>query len=76
MPRKAIHPFAAARFDDSLCTIPEACNALRIRTTKCFELINDGLLEVVRLGSRSTRIKKSSLDRLIQRGIRLEGTAT
>jgi excisionase family DNA binding protein len=59
----------ASQFADSLRTVNEACDALRIRPTKCWELIKTGDLEAVRLGRRSTRIKKSSIDRLIARGV-------
>lgn len=63
---KAIAPIAGT---DHLHSVPETCATLRIGTTKCYELINQGLLEVVRLGGRCTRIKKSSIDRLIQNGV-------
>jgi len=75
MPRKATRSAAPVGFDESLCTIREACDALRIRTTKCYELLNSGALEGVLLGSRSRRIKRSSVDRLIQRGVQQEGAA-
>jgi excisionase family DNA binding protein len=54
---------------DPLYSIPEACATLNIGSTKCWELIGMGVLEAVRLGNRCTRIRKSSIDRLIQNGI-------
>lgn len=54
---------------DHLHSIQETCATLGIGTTKCYELINQGLLEAVRLGGRCTRIRKSSIDRLINNGV-------
>lgn len=54
---------------DVLLTIQDGCTKLRVGKTKMWQLIGDGRLEVVRLGSRSTRIKASSLDRLIANGL-------
>ncbi|MGH8578757.1 MAG: helix-turn-helix transcriptional regulator [Gammaproteobacteria bacterium] len=69
MTKKSTQATAPSVFDDSLHTIPEICAALSIGATKCWELIKKDELEVVRLGNRCTRIKKSSLDRLIQNGV-------
>jgi predicted DNA-binding transcriptional regulator AlpA len=63
---KAIAPLVDT---DRLVSIPDTCATLYIGTTKCYGLINQGVLEVVRLGGRCTRIKKSSIDRLIQNGV-------
>ena len=63
---KSVAPIAGA---DHLHSIPETCATLGIGTTKCYELISQGILEAVRLGGRCTRIKKSSIDRLIQNGV-------
>lgn len=54
---------------DALHTIRETCATLSVGATKCWELIGTGQLEVVRLGGRCTRVKKSSIDRLIQNGV-------
>lgn len=54
---------------DALHSIREACATLNIGATKCWELIGNGALEVVRLGNRCTRIRKSSIDRLIENGV-------
>lgn len=63
---KSVSPIVGA---DHLHSIPETCATLGIGTTKCYELINQGLLEAVRLGGRCTRIRKSSIDRLINDGV-------
>lgn len=54
---------------DVLHTIRETCATLSVGATKCWELIGMGQLEAVRLGGRCTRVKKSSIDRLIQNGV-------
>lgn len=63
---KSVTPIVGA---DHLHSIPETCATLGIGTTKCYELINQGVLEAVRLGGRCTRIRKSSIDRLINNGV-------
>jgi len=50
---------------DTLLTRQQACSALSIKSTKYWELISQGRLDVVRLGKRCTRVKRSSVDRLI-----------
>lgn len=70
MAKKSTQATVLSGFQDSLHTIPETCATLKIGATKCWELINQGALEAVHLGNRSTRIKGSSIDRVIQRGIR------
>lgn len=50
---------------DSLLTKQQARDALGIKDTKYWELIKEGRLEVVRLGKRCTRVKRSSVERLI-----------
>ena len=55
--------------NDALHTIKETCATLSVGATKCWELISTGQLEAVRLGGRCTRVKKSSIDRLIQNGV-------
>ena len=67
MPQK-VQQDAAPGSGEELRTISEACAALRIGQTKCWEMIRAGVLQAVRLGSRSTRIKKSSIDQIIQHG--------
>ena len=52
----------------ALCTVREVCKTLSIGNTKCYELIASGDLEVVRLGNRCTRVRVSSVERLIAHG--------
>lgn len=54
---------------DTLLTRQQACSALSIKSTKYWELISQGQLDVVRLGKRCTRVKRSSVDRLISGGV-------
>lgn len=54
---------------DPLHSVTEVCATLKIGSTKCWELIGKGALEVVKLGNRCTRIRKSSVDRLIANGV-------
>jgi excisionase family DNA binding protein len=63
---KPVAPIADA---DRLHSIREACATLGIGPTKCWELISQGQLSAVRLGGRCTRIRKSSIDRLMQNGV-------
>jgi len=55
---------------DALHSVRETCATLDIGATKCWELIGKGVLEVVRLGNRCTKIKRSSIDRLIENGVK------
>lgn len=50
---------------DSLVPPRAAFQQLGVGHTKGWELIGNGQLSVVRLGKRCTRIKQSSIDRLI-----------
>lgn len=60
---------------DALHTIREACATLGIGHTKCWDLIGKGELRVVRFGNRCTRVKRSSIDALIQNGASVDGGA-
>lgn len=53
---------------DSLETVNATCKILKIGPTKCWNLISKGELEAVRLGSRCTRVRHSSIGRLIANG--------
>ena len=55
--------------DDRLCTIAEAGEVLRTRATKTWGLVSSGHLEVIRLSSRCTRVRWSSVQRLIREGL-------
>lgn len=48
-----------------LLKIEEAGHIASLGKTKIWALIADGTLEVVRLGPRCTRVKRSSIDKLI-----------
>ena len=54
--------------DDRLVTVAEAGEALRTRPTKTWGLIASGDLEAIRLSSRCTRVRWSSVQRLIREG--------
>ena len=56
------------RPSESLLSVPEVREILKIGNTKTWALIKSGDLEAVRLGARCTRVKRSSVDRLIQNG--------
>ena len=51
--------------NETLLTRQQVCSILSIHATKYWELISHGRLDVVRLGKRCTRVKRSSIDRLI-----------
>lgn len=70
MANKSHHLVTPIPGADHLHTITETCATLNIGPTKCWELIGNGALEVVRLGNRCTRVKKSSIDRLIATGVK------
>lgn len=59
----------SSAFQETLHTISETCAALNVGPTKAWSLIKEGRLEVVRLGTRCTRVKKSSIERLLQGAI-------
>jgi excisionase family DNA binding protein len=50
-------------------TITESCQLLKIGTAKLRELISSGSLDVVRLGYRTVRVKRASIDRLLGNGL-------
>ncbi len=50
---------------DALLTGRQVRDALGIKDTKYWELVKEGRLDVVRLGKRCTRVKRSSVERLI-----------
>jgi excisionase family DNA binding protein len=54
---------------ERLVTVREAEEQLGIRTTTAYKFIKDGVLEVVRFSPRCTRVKQSSIDRLIEHGL-------
>jgi len=58
-----------SRLASNLLTVKEAMAALRVGRTKLYELIHAGQVEVVRFGQRSTRVKASSVEKLLTSGI-------
>ena len=52
---------------DSLCSVKEACAILNIGVTKIYQLIDEKQLPIVKIG-RSTRIRRSDLDRIVHLG--------
>ena len=61
--------FTSTSHADSLCTIREACDILKISNTKIYTLINEGVISVVKIG-KSSRIRRSDLDRIIGEALR------
>lgn len=59
-------PSSTIALDDALLTIPEVCSILKIGKTKTWELIANGRLQAVRLGTRCTRVHRSSLQALME----------
>lgn len=58
----------ASQNTESLLTIKDVCQITRLGKTKIWSFVSDGTLDVVRLGARCTRVKRSSVDRLISGG--------
>lgn len=52
-----------------LLTVKEYLSVCRIGRTKGYELIKAGAVEVIKFGKRSTRIKRSSVEKLLAHGI-------
>jgi excisionase family DNA binding protein len=46
-------------------TVPEVANELRIPRTRAYELIQQGALPAVRIGSRSIRVNRRELERFL-----------
>ena len=57
----------AERSEPLLVTVQEARKLIGIGTTKLYELINEGRLEVVKIGRR-TMVRFESLKRLAEHG--------
>lgn len=52
-----------------LATVNEALAMLRIWRFKFYELVKDGVIETVKFGERTTRVRVESLERLLSNGI-------
>ncbi|UCV14125.1 helix-turn-helix transcriptional regulator [Quatrionicoccus australiensis] len=50
-------------------TVRETCEFLKIGRTSFYALVKAGKLETVKLGARSTRVKRESLEKLVANGI-------
>lgn len=46
-------------------TVPEAAEELRIPRTRCYELIQQGLLPAVRIGERSIRVNRKEMEQFL-----------
>lgn len=53
----------------NLLTVQETMATLRVGRTKLYALINAGQLEVVKFGKRSTRIRATSVEKLMANGV-------
>jgi excisionase family DNA binding protein len=53
------------RPDDVLLTLPQACRVLRCSRSTLFKLHREGRIEMVKLGYRTSRVIKRSIDKLL-----------
>jgi excisionase family DNA binding protein len=53
-------------------TLPEAASALAISTSSVRRLIHDGHLRPIKLGRRTVRVSKASVERLARTGVELQ----
>jgi excisionase family DNA binding protein len=51
--------------DAVLLTVPEACRMLRCSRATLYKLRNAGRIDMLKLGHRTTRVTKQSIDRLM-----------
>lgn len=51
--------------ENQLLSVAEVADLLRVGRTKCYQLIAEGRLQSVSLGERCTRVRASSVRRLI-----------
>jgi excisionase family DNA binding protein len=49
----------------SWLTVPETAQELQIPRSRCYELIQRGLLPAVRIGERSIRVNRRELERFL-----------
>jgi excisionase family DNA binding protein len=45
----------------ALFTVPEACNELRVKKSKLYEMMRAGEVGYIKLGARSTRIPRAEI---------------
>jgi excisionase family DNA binding protein len=48
------------------CTVNEALDALSLGRSKFYEMVRDGEIDIVKFGSRGTRVKVASLLRVVE----------
>jgi excisionase family DNA binding protein len=51
--------------DKNWMTVPEAAEELRIPRSRCYELIQRGLLPAVRISERTIRVNRGELKRFL-----------
>lgn len=68
-PNLVISSMTDAAQTNALYTVHEVRSILKIGNTKCWELIGNGDLEVIRLGARCTRITGLSINLLVESGL-------
>lgn len=68
MAKKVIHPVVPSPIQDTLHKPDEAFATLGIGKTMGWSLVKSGALEVVRFGKRCTRVRGSSIARLMETG--------
>ena len=52
-----------------LLTVKEVMSVLKIGRTKTYELIAAGQLEFIKFGTRTTRVKADSVEKLVANGL-------
>ncbi len=50
-----------------LLTVGESCDQLRVGRTKLYELAASGEIDIVKIGTKATRITKSSIEAYVDR---------
>jgi excisionase family DNA binding protein len=53
----------------ALLTVREVCQVLRVRKSKCYEIMRSGQLEYIQLGPRSRRVSAAALLRFLEGGL-------
>jgi excisionase family DNA binding protein len=51
--------------DRNWLTVPETAEELRIPRSRCYELIQQGLLPAVRISERTIRVNRGELERFL-----------
>jgi len=57
--------------DKNWMTVPEAAEEPRIPRSRCYELIQQGLLPAVRISERTIRVNRGELERFLLEGRRV-----